>query len=878
NSELKRLSYVSVERMNQGLKASGSKMQIRLNEPQGKIPGDIRNSMIVLVEDPFASGPLGYGPQTEDPITGEIISARTIMYKSALDQFAKVSYDMLYRENSDLAPRPNIAGVSSEDVKKYVEKLDKDNLAGAVIGDARTQDRIRNRTKTSFVMPESLKVTPKQSLLLNPQQQVAVNKKAIQSSIRDYSKNKDRNFEYLIRMNRISEGKMDFDEVTSKPSDNLERRFAYLKNVKNCAFTPSLGASLTVANFKKLQGIFDGAGRKPWENLTRAEKQLVINFFAAEFWVPTVIHELGHNMGLRHNFAGSEDKSNFPTADDLKSINDDRSPLASSVMDYVDDNVALKAMGAYDIAALKFAYSKKVDFVKYEKDSQGEIAKDEDGRNKIIPDSLQTFEVKSTLADLIKEVAALDKDLTLKEYSFCTDESVGINAGCRRFDLGTTYSEIAESLVRTYKNRYYVRNFRRDQVDFSLFDDPSYAGQRMANFVDMRIMMEVVERIKNLGVSMDDEMWTTVPFFKDIRQAANITGNLLIDVLTTPEMTCIVGNRKNDNYIVQSLPTIAGGRASSCWELDGELNADFYVVGQTGRLFNSAKSINSENVYADQVDVRGFWMDKRQALRALMTRSVGISTLDKKGDNYLDLPEIRVQLLQVLADMTLNQMKRDVEVELADGTKTVMKNFAFDSYDAFRIDKPISSGTAARLGIADSEQRLTDSSLGYISSVITANIDKRATELQTARAFRVRRVDLAMNTPAVDPSFKVLDILNDRILATPENILAGVLIDQAREQSAQFARSIALISADTTGLLQQIAKVKMDTKKEGSEISVEELTGLVANVTKEEITAEQKEIIEGNTEVLTAILEGKNQSQFLNDSFAVKILKSMSEE
>jgi len=235
-------------------------------------------------------------------------------------------------------------------------------------------------------------------------------------------------------------------------------------------------------------------------------------------------------------------------------------------------------------------------------------------------------------------------------------------------------------------------------------------------------------------------------------------------------------------------------------------------------------------------------------------------------------------LLQVLADMTLNQMKRDVEVELADGTKTVMKNFAFDSYDAFRIDKPISDDTAARLGIADSEQRLTDSSLGYISRVITANIDKRATELQTARAFRVRRVDLALNTPAVDPSFKVLDILNDRILATPENILAGVLIDQAREQSAQFARSITLISADTTGLLQQIAKVKMDTKKEGSEISVEELTGLVANVTKAEITAEQKEIIEGNTEVLTAILEGKNQSQFLNDSFAVKILKSMSEE
>ena len=76
-----------------------------------------------------------------------------------------------------------------------------------------------------------------------------------------------------------------------------------------------------------------------------------------------IMHEVGHTIGLRHNFRAS-------TLNDLKKINDAEftkvNGMSSSIMDYLPFNIAPKGekqgeyvmstIGAYDYWAVEFGY------------------------------------------------------------------------------------------------------------------------------------------------------------------------------------------------------------------------------------------------------------------------------------------------------------------------------------------------------------------------------------------------------------------------------------------------------------------------------------------------------------------------------------------
>lgn len=134
------------------------------------------------------------------------------------------------------------------------------------------------------------------------------------------------------------------------------------------------------------------------------------------------IHEFGHNLGLRHNFYGSVDAANFghydensePTTVEAKS---NKTSYTSSVMDYMDlehEMDVAKNWEPYDIAALRYTYS---------------------GRTK---DDAKT-------------------------YLFCTDEHTILNALCNQFDVGSTPTEVVASIIRSYDDSYWTRNYRFDR-------------------------------------------------------------------------------------------------------------------------------------------------------------------------------------------------------------------------------------------------------------------------------------------------------------------------------------------------------------------------------------------------------------------------------
>ena len=88
-------------------------------------------------------------------------------------------------------------------------------------------------------------------------------------------------------------------------------------------------------------------------------------------------HEIGHTLGLRHNFAGSSDALNYhdeyweirdPRAEalDLPSTSEMEEGLReyaySSIMDYGSRfNSDIRGLGKYDVAAIKFGYGQLVE-------------------------------------------------------------------------------------------------------------------------------------------------------------------------------------------------------------------------------------------------------------------------------------------------------------------------------------------------------------------------------------------------------------------------------------------------------------------------------------------------------------------------------------
>ena len=80
--------------------------------------GDLRYSFVHWVDRPQVAGPLGYGPSSQDPETGEIISASAYIYGAALDTYAKFAVDSVRLANGQLSTDDLLSGKTISDVLK----------------------------------------------------------------------------------------------------------------------------------------------------------------------------------------------------------------------------------------------------------------------------------------------------------------------------------------------------------------------------------------------------------------------------------------------------------------------------------------------------------------------------------------------------------------------------------------------------------------------------------------------------------------------------------------------------------------------------------------------------------------------------------------
>jgi hypothetical protein len=221
-----------------------------------------------------------------------------------------------------------------------------------------------------------------------------------------------------------------------------------------------------------------------------------------KWYKSTLAHEMGHSLGLTHNFEGSLDKANFLFAGEKESKT---SRNYSSIMDYAPDEYQRYAgPGPYDVRALRVAYTGLIEVSPdlqslIKDDGRGGKALVGGGFNIPLSKTSNDFYYELPLSAYIKATdlkswwrmdASVPQKFPVKKYDYCTDKDVGLDPICNRWDVGTDEVQIVKFYIQQYKNAYATYNTRGDD----LIKLPSYyryvSNHLLMNFLSIRPFLE----------------------------------------------------------------------------------------------------------------------------------------------------------------------------------------------------------------------------------------------------------------------------------------------------------------------------------------------------------------------------------------------------
>ena len=679
----KQITIDAIEAINVQLVDAGVP-KIVLKDAEGKQSGDLRYNVINLIDEPLSNGLAGYGPSAANPLTGEIVHGHVNQYSGVLRSISDWLWDSIATDyNADRivhVETPVVDTTDSVTVPKTTLETDSENVSITSTPESPSSSlakRIEDEISSSPAEAE----TTEQVL-------------AAYQELANYGTSDDE----LSKLSILKEL-----ETNLWSSNNMfpvaEMRLgATIKEMP----TAIGGRSFDFQDSRLwVDGEVGEVGKlKKWADLSDDVKADLGIYLAGVYYGKTIVHELGHNLGLRHNFKGSNDADNYFTEEEASEYGLTSVPAYTSIMDYNPSMLnALSVYGPYDLAALHFGYKREVETTVTTIDE--ETAEEVTSSEYVDVSDYDTAIYNATFnsADLSDEEAAKDEAAyngvvealgttgVLKEYAFCTDGNVSLNADCNRHDEGRNVEEITAYKLERYDDLYTTRNFRGERANFDEDTISSYAIARIFEFQSWRDVIHNYDLYTDLyftgdtlgdrmiaGFAWDecitgtDDAWEKTDFLYNIYcgdvSAVDDVRTKLIDIILEPDHVCEVttttggvatvkyhkladiiddyGTR--DNYDVNEVP-------ESCFD-EGVLasidtyiadNDDDFITGstveitaETGKYLNSGSAPRPApvNNYSNYIDYLGYWGDKLAAASVFVDR-VGMRSSTSRADHAL---------------------------------------------------------------------------------------------------------------------------------------------------------------------------------------------------------------------------------------------------
>lgn len=670
----------TIEHINQILAGTGvPKINIvNKDKPAGKHPGDLRINMFNLITDPVDNGLLGYGPSATNPLTGEIVHAHVNQYAGVIRASAREMWRRLaVHYNRQEIARP--AEFKLDETDPAVNNGTDDSDAGTTsltFGAERVSDFIVDKNITNIQTSLPLVAASEPDFndgvvtWLRPDMQS------------EYSFNKQA-LSYAKQRQAYAEQNMYSDQFlwVSTQSKGLIKGIDYKAGgyFDNAHLDPSAPDYADKVNTKL----------KAWEDLNADQQAQVTKQISQHIYTSTLVHELGHNLGLRHNFMGSMDKSNFYSEQEITALGYDKVPAYSSIMDYgasIFDE--LPTYGKYDIAALRFGYQRQAEVKTLDDKGETTVAYvslseiDEKVRQNYRAYPLGTLEV---LKEQLKKQDDSQPTQSVKNYYYCTDENTSSTTTCNSFDEGTNILELTEFRIQQYWDSYEFLNKRNGRNQFYEYQVHNYTIARLNQFNEIRKVVEDLGEIDYYFAQLkgeEEESYgqNVANFYTDNCQykfrrsqlpqgaqmicdtfdAALLAADFFVKVMAQPDHVCEIEVANDDQPLyrfvsLNDLWTQYGPRIDykttlpeSCFDADlvAELakgSQPIKVLAETrdGRPYADMKANNPHQSSSSAIDLMGIWPDKLLAAQMLVKRNDWNSVRAKSNMALMDVSDVR---------------------------------------------------------------------------------------------------------------------------------------------------------------------------------------------------------------------------------------------
>ncbi|HEX4923842.1 MAG TPA: zinc-dependent metalloprotease, partial [Bdellovibrionales bacterium] len=421
--------------------------------------------------------------------------------------------------------------------------------------------------------------------------------------------------------------------------------------------------------------------------------------------LPTLIHELGHNFGLRHNFHASNDEANFLPANETGG----RLVRTASIMDYLSFNEdAMIKPGKYDEAAIKYGYGD-------------------------VPVS------------------------KLGQFKYCTDEDViwyTVDPMCARHDAGLTPSEVVENYIRDYKASYLILNYRQDRL--TNISQSRLAFYRMARYMrpmkafydQWRLELaqvrgmgrEYLEDFANQEAFEAEFERIKTPRLVELRKAADLSYQFLSNLVFLPNRYC-VGRAANGQFDAIELERLRYSiynttkksiRDCSAPEVAQELaTRGLKFEKEIGYSLNDMRYSMDPRDMDEPIDVVGTEQERLYAAMSLTSRGQ-LSMLHqniKTYPNFLDEHKYRIDFESRL----FKRIAGGLELESITAKNQFMPRFMYEQDLLLKSFEMFLSGMAVPNRVNATVQRLTP--YGTYATRVADQVQRAVAVIELAGAY-----------------------------------------------------------------------------------------------------------------------------------------------